>query len=95
MNLRVLAFSAVLTALTCLIFAVLPALRTGGRGDLGALREGRRSGGGRRERLRAALATIEMAASVVLLITSGLLMRAIWRVQEVSPGFRTENVLTL
>lgn len=33
--------------------------------------------------------------SVVLLITSGLLIRAVWRVQAVDPGFVAENVLVL
>lgn len=33
--------------------------------------------------------------SVVLLITSGLLIRAVWRVQAIDPGFVAQNVLTL
>jgi putative ABC transport system permease protein len=94
-NLRVLAFAAALTVVTCLLFAVLPALRTGGRGDVSALREGGRASGGRRERLRAVLVTIEVTASVVLLIASGLLMRAIQRIQDVDPGFRTEGIFTV
>jgi putative ABC transport system permease protein len=94
-NLRVLAFAAALTVVTCLLFAVLPALRSGGRGDVTALREGGRASGGRRERLRAVLVTIEVTASVVLLIASGLLMRAIQRVQDVDPGFRTEGIFTV
>jgi predicted permease len=94
-DLRVLAFSAVLTVATCLLFAVLPALRTGGRADLAALRDGARAGGGRKERLRAVLVTVEIAASVVLLASSGLLLRAILKVQELDSGFRPEGVLTL
>jgi hypothetical protein len=37
----------------------------------------------------------EIAASVVLLVTSGLLIRAMVRIQGIDPGFRTEGVLTL
>jgi predicted permease len=36
-----------------------------------------------------------VTASVVLLVSSGLLIRALWRVQQIDPGFRAENVLTL
>jgi predicted permease len=41
------------------------------------------------------LVTVEVMVSVVLLITSGLLIRAVWRVQAVDPGFTAQNVLTL
>jgi predicted permease len=38
---------------------------------------------------------IEVAVSVMLLVLSGLLIRAVWRVQSVDPGFAASNVLTL
>jgi len=34
-------------------------------------------------------------ASVVLLVSHGMLMRALWRVQATDPGFRTDGVLTM
>jgi predicted permease len=37
----------------------------------------------------------EVTVSVVLLISSGLLIRALWRLQTVDPGFRSEGVATL
>jgi predicted permease len=92
---RVLLAAACITALTALGFGVFPALRAGG-GDLTGLREGSRSGaGGRKERLRSALVVAEIAATVVLLVSSGLLIRALWRLQNVDPGFRSAGVLTL
>jgi putative ABC transport system permease protein len=45
--------------------------------------------------LRSALVMAEVTASVVLLVSTGLLLRALWKVQGVDPGFRTEGVLTL
>jgi predicted permease len=93
-DLRVLVVAAVFTALTGLGFGVFPALLAG-RTGFAALREGARGGGGRKQRVRAVLVTLEVAVSVALLITSGLLIRAVWRVQAIDPGFVSENVLTL
>jgi predicted permease len=95
LDLRVLAFAAVFTALTALGFGLFPALRAGSRTGFAALREGSRGGTGRRQRARAVLVTVEVSMSVILLITSGLLLRAMWRVQSIDPGFVTEQVLTL
>ena len=90
---RVLSFGALATVLTGFAFGVLPALKaTAGAG----LREGSRSGvGGRKERLRGVLVVAEISASVVLLVTSGLLIRAMLRIQGTDPGFRPNRVLTL
>jgi predicted permease len=93
-DLRVMSFAALLTALTGIAFGVVPARRAC-RADLRALREGSRAGGGRRERLRSALVIVEVMASVALLVSSGLLMRALWRIQATDPGFRTDGVLTV
>jgi predicted permease len=84
-----------LTLVTGIAFGVGPAWRMGRGADLGGLREGSRAGGGRKEKLRSALVMAEVMASVVLLVSAGLLMRALWRVQATDPGFRTDGVLTL
>ena len=95
LDLRVVAFGASFTTLTALGFGLFPAIRAGGRTTFDALREGVRTGGGAKQRLRSVLVAVEVTMSVVLLITSGLLIRAVWRVQAIDPGFRPENVLTL
>ncbi|HEY1911583.1 MAG TPA: ABC transporter permease [Vicinamibacterales bacterium] len=94
-DLRVLLFATALTVVTGLLFGLAPVMRIGGEADLGGLREGSRSGGGRKEGVRSTLVVIEIVASVVLLVSAGLLMRALWTVQAVDPGFRSEGVLTL
>jgi predicted permease len=94
-DLRVLAFAGLLALATGIAFGVGPAWRMGRGADLGGLREGSRAGGGRKERLRSALVMAEVMASVVLLVSAGLLLRALWRVQATDPGFRTQGVLTL
>jgi putative ABC transport system permease protein len=94
LDLRVLTVAALFTSLTALGFGVFPALRAG-RTGFAALRDGARAGGGRKQRIRAALVTVEVTMSVILLITSGLLIRAVWRVQAIDPGFVPHQVLTL
>src|SRR5258706_8667421 len=95
LDLRVLALAAAITALTGLGFGLLPALRVGGRTgvDLSALREGIGSGGGRKQRLRNVLVAVEGAVSVVLLISSGLLIRAGWRGLAIHPRVVPERVV--
>jgi putative ABC transport system permease protein len=95
MDWRVLGFAGLLTAVTGIGFGVAPAWRICRKTDLSALREGPRTGGGRRERLRSALVMAEVMASVVLLVSAGLLMRALVRLQGIDPGFRSDGVLTL
>jgi predicted permease len=95
LDLRVLALAAVFVLLTGLAFGIAPAIRAGRSSALDALRSGARTAGGRTQRLRAALVVVEVAASVVLLVMSGLLIRAVWRIQSTDPGFVADNVLTL
>lgn len=95
LDLRVLAVAALFTGLTGLGFGLFPAIRAGGRSGFEALRSGGRAVGGRKPRLRAVLVAVEVTMSVILLITSGLLLRAVWRVQAIDPGFVTHDVLTL
>jgi predicted permease len=94
-DLRVLLVAAALTAITGMAFGLAPVLRVGANPDLDGLREGARTGGGQKERLRSALVVAEIVASVVLLVSAGLLIRALLTVQGVDPGFKPEGVLTL
>ena len=95
LDLRALSVAALVTVLTAVGFGVIPAWRAGRDTGLEGLREGARAGGGRKQRLRSVLVVAEVMASVVLLISAGLLLRALWRIQAVDPGFRSEGVLTL
>ncbi len=95
LDLRVLGLAAAFVLLTGFTFGLAPAVRAGRSSGLDALRSGTRTVGGRTQRLRAALVVVEVAASVVLLVTSGLLIRAIWRIQTTDPGFVADDVLTL
>ena len=92
---RVLAFATALTLATGVGFGVIPSLGMSRTANLGALRDGSRTGGGRTAGARAVLVIVEVAMSVVLLVSAGLLVQAMWRVQSVDPGFVASNVLTL
>ncbi|MDQ3488579.1 MAG: ABC transporter permease [Acidobacteriota bacterium] len=92
---RVLLVAAGVTILTGIAFGVLPAWRISRSAQAVSLREGARGAVGGRERLRAVLVTAQIAASIVLLVSTGLLVRALVRVQATDPGFKAEGVLTL
>ncbi len=93
----VLAFTLGISLLSGLVFgltAAFPAVRS----DLAAaLQIGNRSQAGdrRSHRLRGSLVVAEVALALVLLAGAGLLLRSLWTLQRVDPGFRPENVLTL
>src|SRR6202030_3631099 len=70
---RVLLFALAVTLVTGIGFGVLPALKVCRSKDSSGLREASRAGGGRRERVRSALVIAEVAGSVVLLVSCGLL----------------------
>ena len=91
---RVVTFAALLTFVTALTFSLVPMIRAGAP-DTRGLREGPRAIGGDTQRLRGALVIAEVAASVMLLVVTGLLLRALFTVQARDPGFRAEGVLTV
>jgi predicted permease len=92
---QTLLFALGLTLVTVIAFGVAPALRACRDAGLSGLRVGVRTGGTGNHRARSALVIAELGASVVLLVLSGLLIRALWKVQSVDPGFRTSGILSL
>ncbi|MDB4908897.1 MAG: permease [Gemmatimonadetes bacterium] len=94
LNAPVLAFTAGLALLCGVVFGLVPALRAS-RTDLqSTLRaSGNRGGGGVRERLRSALVVAEIAVALVLLTGAGLLVRSAMLLQQVPPGFSTDNII--
>ena len=93
---RLLVVATIATLVSAIGVGVIPALRTTRDADASALREGARAGATRNtERLRSGLVVAQVSASIVLLVTSGLLLRAMLQVQGINPGFSTDRVLTL
>lgn len=97
LNGPVLAFSIAVTLVTGLAIGLLPAVR-GARTDVHATLkdagEGRRIAGGRSTRWRDALAVVQIAVALAMLVGGGLLVRSFVRLEAVDPGFDADGVLT-
>lgn len=96
LDVRVLGLCVLVTIATGLLFGVLPSMKLAASASLDGLKEGLRTGPSRStERLRSMLVIAEVGASMVLVVCTGLLLQALWRVQAVDPGFDSKGVLTL
>ena len=95
MDARVLVFALAASVLTGILAGVLPALRAG-RTDLNdALKEGGRSDTVVSMRTRRLLIVCEVALSLVLLMSAGVMLRSLIALRSVDAGFNPRNVLTL
>jgi putative ABC transport system permease protein len=94
---NVLGFTVALSALTALLFGLLPAWHVSRMDLQTVLKEhGRGSVGDRRHnRLRSGLVIGEVALAVVLLVGAGLLLRSFARLLQVNLGFQPEQALTM
>ena len=97
----VLAFTFGVSILTGIVFGLAPALRAVTVDVNTSLKLGGRSAQGdggfgtSRRRLRSLLVVSEVALSLMLLIGAGLLIRSFMRLQDVSPGFNADNVISM
>lgn len=96
-NMPVLLFTSAVSLATGLIFGFLPALRASRPNVNDALKEGAPSAGpGRRHHLlQKALIVSEVGLSLALLATAGLMMKSFIRLEQVSPGFNPDRLLTI
>src|SRR5438067_2524382 len=91
---RVLTFALGVSALTGILFGIVPALQASKLDVTSALKAGGRSGEGhRRTSARSLLLIGEVALSLMLLVGAGLMIKSFLRLQEVRPGFNAHNVL--
>jgi len=91
---RVLAFTAVVSLLTAVIFGVIPAMRASRPDLVDQLKEETRGAGTGRRRatLTRALVVVQVALSVVALVAAGLFLRSLGRANQIDPGFDVEHV---
>jgi putative ABC transport system permease protein len=95
---RVLGFTLLVSALSAVLFGLLPALTASGMALGPFLKDGNRGGESHRQgQARAAIVAAQVTLSVVLLIGAGLLIRSFSLLGRVDPGFSAppERVLLL
>jgi len=92
---RVSLVIAAVAIITGLAFGLAPALGAS-RFDLAASIKtgGRRSSGTTGVRLRSTLIAAEVALAAVLAVSAGLLIKSLWMLSQVNPGFSPARILT-
>ncbi|HVN04541.1 MAG TPA: ABC transporter permease [Bryobacteraceae bacterium] len=92
---RVLAFTLGISVVSALLFGLAPALRATALDPAEALKDGgTRQSGGARAGLRKALVVVQVAFSVVLVVTAGLFTHSLAALRAVPLGFAPASVLT-
>ena len=93
----VLTFALGLVFLTALLAGLLPAISSTGAGIFAGLQESSRSIGGSLSRamLRKTLLTVEIALTVILLVSAGLLFKSFLHLRTANLGCATDHVLTM
>jgi predicted permease len=97
LDVPVLAFTLLLSVVAGVLAGLLPSVRFTKADVNEALKQGQSRGtsdarGGGTRRL---LVVSEVALSLVLLIGAGLMIRSLWELRRVQPGFDAHNVLTM
>jgi len=94
LDLRVLAFTFALSIATGLLFGLLPAWHLASQDLHNVLKDGTRTFGLVRRRLRLALVVGEIALASVLLVGAGLTLRSFQALLQAQPGFEPDGALT-
>jgi putative ABC transport system permease protein len=94
LDVTVMTATMSIALLSAVLFGLAPALQLSRTNAASVLREGDRgsSAGRRRARTRAALVVSEMALTLILLVTAGLLTNSFLRLQRVDLGFNVDQV---
>jgi predicted permease len=93
---RLLAFTFALAILTGLVFSLAPAVEAGRASVAAALQQQARSAVGAGRRLtRDALVVLQIAAALVLLVSTGLMIRTILNFRAIDIGFNPHGLLTM
>jgi putative ABC transport system permease protein len=94
LDVRVLGFAMLVTALGAVLFGLAPALRAGRTRLTESLSAVRTTAGAKPVRATGGLVLIEMMLAVVLVTGAGLLFRNLMQLQRIETGIDVRNVLT-
>ena len=94
LDVRVLMFTLLLAVATSIAFGLLPAWQMASQRLEGALRDGPRTQGGLRQRVRKMLVVSEVALASLLLVGAGLTVRSFQTVLRADAGINTHGILT-
>ena len=96
MDWRLLTFAAALSIATGLLFSVGPAFQSAHASTADVLQQHARGNAGRRSRtFRDGLVVLQVAATLVLLVAAGLMLRTLANLNAVERGFDADNLLTM
>ena len=90
----VLLFTAAVGIVTGFIFGLAPALQLSKVDLTESLKTGSKNAVAANHRLRNGLAVAEIALAVVLVIGAGLMVKTLWQLVHVNPGFEQESILS-
>lgn len=94
LNFPVLLFTLLISIAVAIFFGIGPALK-GSRVDvLSSLKNGARGSTGASHRLQGSLVVLQMALTLVLLAASGLLLRSIYALLQINPGFDAHQLVS-
>jgi predicted permease len=91
---RVLAFSAVVTIGTALLFGLAPAVDASQADVIASLKDGGRRAGGARARMRHLLVAVQVALSMALVAGGGLFLRSLQHARQIDLGFNPDRLVT-
>ena len=97
LNLPVLIFAAALTLAVALVCSMVPLVSSDKVNLTMLLKESSTGSGTSRigHALRGGLVIAEIAVAVILLFTSGILLRSLWAAETLNPGFEPRHLLAL
>lgn len=94
MDTRMLVFTGLISLVTGILFGLAPLFQARRVNANESLKQNGRVGGGSQSRMRSILVVAQIAIAMILLIGAGLMAKSFWALLHVSPGFRTEHILT-